>query len=205
MRDWMAAGRGELGRAVRFDLALVLAPLALGWLAVTLGADPAWLWPWVLLPPLLRHPWLLIRLALLMRRQHRLAPPFPLGLWGEVYRGIARYQQRGRKSRKRQIRFSRRFREAANAVPDALVILDKQHRIEWANPAAAKLMNIRWPDDDRRSFTDILTQPEILPFIEAGEYMRPLDLAPEHNRTIMLSLRITPFGERKKQRIRQKS
>ncbi|SDY24167.1 two-component system, OmpR family, phosphate regulon sensor histidine kinase PhoR [Allochromatium warmingii] len=201
MRDWMAAGRGELGRAVRFDLALVLAPLALGWLAVTLGADPAWLWPWVLLPPLLRHPWLLIRLALLMRRQHRLAPPFPLGLWGEVYRGIARYQQRGRKSRKRQIRFSRRFREAANAVPDALVILDKQHRIEWANPAAAKLMNIRWPDDDRRSFTDILTQPEILPFIEAGEYMRPLDLAPEHNRTIMLSLRITPFGERKKQRL----
>jgi len=86
-------------------------------------------------------------------------------------------------------------------VPDALVILDKQHRVEWANPAAAKLMNVRWPEDDRRPFTEILTQPEILPFIEAGEYMRPLDIAPEHNRTIMLSLRITPFGERKKQRL----
>lgn len=196
-----ASIRGDLGRALLLDLALLLMPVALGLIAVALGADPAWVWPWVLLPTLLRHPWLLIRLALLIRRQHRLAPPFPLGLWGEVYRGIARYQQRGRKSRKRQIRFSRRFREAANAVPDALVILDKQHCVEWANPAASKLMNVRWPEDDRRPFTEILTQPEILPFIEAGEYMRPLDIAPEHNRAIMLSLRITPFGERKKQRL----
>ena len=196
-----ASVRGDLGRALLLDLGLLLVPVALGLLITAFGLDPAWIWPWILLPTLLRHPWLLIRLALLIRRQHRLAPPFPLGLWGEVYRGIARYQQRGRKSRKRQIRFSRRFREAANAVPDALVILDKQHRVEWANPAAAKLMNVRWPEDDRRPFTEILTQPEILPFIEAGEYMRPLDIAPEHNRTIMLSLRITPFGERKKQRL----
>jgi len=198
---YLASVRGDLGRAFLLDLGLLLAPVALGLLITAFGLDPAWIWPWILLPTLLRHPWLLIRLALLIRRQHRLAPPFPLGLWGEVYRGIARYQQRGRKSRKRQIRFSRRFREAANAVPDALVILDKQHRVEWANPAAAKLMNVRWPEDDRRPFTEILTQPEILPFIEAGEYMRPLDIAPEHNRTIMLSLRITPFGERKKQRL----
>ncbi|NVZ11622.1 phosphate regulon sensor histidine kinase PhoR [Allochromatium humboldtianum] len=197
----LASVRGDLGRALLLDLGLLLAPVALGLLITEFGVDPAWIWPWILLPPLLRHPWLLIRLALLIRRRHRLAPPFPLGLWGEVYRGIARYQQRGRKSRKRQIRFSRRFREAANAVPDALVILDKQHRVEWANPAATKLMNIRWPEDDRRPFTEILTQPEILPFIEAGEYMRPLDIAPEHNRAIMLSLRITPFGERKKQRL----
>lgn len=193
--------RRDLSQAALLDLALLLAPVPVGWLAIEFGADPAWVWPWVLLPPLLRHPWLLIRLALLIRRQHRLAPPFPLGLWGEIYRGIARYQQRGRKSRKRQIRFSRRFREAANAVPDALVILDKQHRVEWANPAASRLMNIRWPEDDHRPFTEILPQPEILPFIEAGEYMRPLDIAPEHNRAIMLSLRITPFGERKKQRL----
>lgn len=197
----LASVRGDLGRALLLDLGLLLAPVALGLFITEFGVDPAWIWPWILLPPLLRHPWLLIRLALLIRRRHRLAPPFPLGLWGEVYRGIARYQQRGRKSRKRQIRFSRRFREAANAVPDALVILDKQHRVEWANPAATKLMNIRWPEDDRRPFTEILTQPEILPFIEAGEYMRPLDIAPEHNRAIMLSLRITPFGERKKQRL----
>ncbi len=165
------------------------------------GISFAWLWPLILLSYLVRHLYHLVYLTLLIRRQHRLIPPFPSGLWGDIYRSIARYQQRGRKSRKRQIRFSRRFREAANAVPDALVILNKQLGIEWANPAAARLMNIHWPDDDGRRFTEILTNPDLDLFVEAGEYMRPLDIAPIHNRALMLSLRITPFGERKKQRL----
>ncbi|QIK39110.1 phosphate regulon sensor histidine kinase PhoR [Caldichromatium japonicum] len=190
-----------MGQAVLLDLSLLLAPLSLGLLLLDLGANPLWVWPWVVAAPLLRHLYLLTRLAVLIWRQRRLAPPFPLGLWGEIYRGIARYQQRGRKGRKRLLRFSRRFREAANAVPDALVILDKHHRIEWANPAAASLLNIHWPADDGRRLTSILSQPEILPFIEVGEYARPLDIAPEHNPAIMLSLRIAPFGERKKQRL----
>ncbi len=190
-----------MGHPLLFELALLLLPLGLGlglWLA---GASLAWVWPLALLPYLLRNLYLLVRLGFLIQRHHRLAPPFPQGLWGEIHRSIARYQQRGRKSRKRQIRFTRRFREAANAVPDALVILDKQHRIDWANPAAAKLIDIHWPADDGRRFADILTSPDLDGFIEAGEYMRPLEIAPPHNRTIMLSLRITPFGERKKQRL----
>ncbi|MBK1720367.1 phosphate regulon sensor histidine kinase PhoR [Thiocystis violacea] len=190
-----------MGRALLFESSLLLGSIALGLLAMRLGASPAWVWPLALLPYLLRQLYLLIRLALMIRRQHRLAPPFPRGLWGDVYRRIARYQQRGRKSRKRQIRFTRRFREAANAVPDALVILDKQHRIDWANPAAARLIHVHWPQDDGRPFSDVLPHPDLESFIDAGEYMRPMDIAPEHNRAIMLSLRITPFGDRKKQRL----
>lgn len=188
-------------RSAFVELSIVLLPLGIGSGLWLLGMTFAWMWWLVLLPSLLWQFYHLTRLALLIQRQHRLIPPFPPGLWGDIYRSIARYQQRGRKSRKRQIRFSRRFREAANAVPDALVILDKQLRIEWANPAAARLMNIHWPEDDGQQFTKILTHPDLDTFIEAGEYMRPLDIAPLHNRTLMLSLRITPFGERKKQRL----
>jgi len=189
-------------RPLLFELNLLLLPTCASFaLASLLGMDTAWFWLLAVLPYILRSLYYLIRLTRLIRRQHRLAPPFPRGLWGEVYRSIARYQQRARKGRKRQIRFSRRFREAANAVPDALVILNKQLRIDWANPAATRLMNIHWPEDDGQLFTDILNNPELDEFIETSEYMRPLDIAPEHNRAIMLSLRITPFGERKKQRL----
>ncbi|UHD14953.1 phosphate regulon sensor histidine kinase PhoR [Thiocapsa bogorovii] len=166
-------------------------------------AAPEWAWVGtpVLVAYLLRQLFLLIHLALLIRRHHRLIPPFPRGLWGEIYRSIAQYQQRGRKGRKRQIRFTRRFREAANAVPDGLVILDKQHRVEWANPAAATLMNVHWPEDDGRPLFEILNHPDLKDFVEVGESLRPMDFAPEHNRALMLSLRITPFGERKRQRL----
>jgi two-component system phosphate regulon sensor histidine kinase PhoR len=188
-------------RSVLVELTILLLPIGISGGLWLLGVEFTWIYLLALQPYVLWQFYHLMRLALLIRRQHRLIPPFPPGLWGDIYRSIARYQQRGRKSRKRQIRFSRRFREAANAVPDALVILNKQLRIEWANPAAARLMNIHWPEDDGQRFTEILTHSDLAEFVEAGEYMRPLDIAPLHNRTLMLSLRITPFGERKKQRL----
>jgi two-component system phosphate regulon sensor histidine kinase PhoR len=155
----------------------------------------------VLAPYMARHLYLFGRLARMIRRHHRLVPPFPAGLWGEIYRTVGQYQQRGRKGRKRQIRFTRRFREAANSVPDALVVLDKNKRIEWANPAAAALMDICWPRDEGIRLTDVLAHPEVADYIDAGEYGRPLEVSPEHDRSIMLSIRVAPFGERKKQRL----
>ncbi len=194
--------RGESWRhALLFETSLFLSTLALSllpWLIVPH-------WPWVsalvISAYLVRHLYLLTHLTLLIRRHHRLVPPFPRGLWGEIYRSIAQYQQRGRKGRRRQLRFTRRFREAANAVPDALVILDKHHRVDWANPAAAVLMNVHWPEDDRRALLEILPYPELKRFIQTGDYLKPMDFAPAYNRTLILSLRITPFGERKRQRL----
>jgi two-component system phosphate regulon sensor histidine kinase PhoR len=152
-------------------------------------------------PYALRHLLLLGWLVRLIRQQHRLAPPFPLGLWGEVYRNIARYQQRGRKGRKRQLRVSRRFREAAHSVPDALVVLDKNQRIEWANPAAAALMNVQFPKDDGQPLDALFPHPQLQDFISTGDYAQPIDMTPEHNQSLMLSVRVAPFGERKKQRL----
>jgi two-component system phosphate regulon sensor histidine kinase PhoR len=185
----------------RFELSFLGGCLAAGVLLALVGVDAGLAGVLALLPYLGHNLYHLARLTRLIRRQHRLAPPFPPGLWNEVYRAIAQYQQRGRRRRKRQLRFIRRFREAAVSVPDALVVLDKQKRIEWANPAAAVLLNLQWPQANGKRLTDVLRLPQLAEFIDAGEYGRPLEVAAEHNRAVMLSLRITPFGERKRQRL----
>ncbi|HYN78129.1 MAG TPA: phosphate regulon sensor histidine kinase PhoR [Lamprocystis sp. (in: g-proteobacteria)] len=190
-----------MGRSLLFEIGVVALACLLAVVPLLLGAPPGWVWPLVPLALLVHHLVRLVRLVRLIRRRHRLIPPFPSGLWGEVYRSIAQYQQRGRKRRKRHLRFSRRFREAADAVPDALVILDKLQQIEWANPAAVQLLNLHWPRDDGRRLPDLLPHPDLAAFIEVGEYARPLDLTPEHNHALMLSLRIAPFGERKRERL----
>jgi two-component system phosphate regulon sensor histidine kinase PhoR len=188
-------------QAVRLELALALGFAAGGLLLGLLGLPWRLVWPAVLLPYLGRNLYYLLRLSTLIRRRHRLAPPFPRGLWGEVYRTIAQYQAQQRKWRKRQLRFTRRFREAANSVPDALVILDRLQRIEWANPAAGALLDVQWPRDDGRALTEVLGQPQLTELIAVGDYSRPAEFAPLHNLALMLALRITPFGERKRQRL----
>lgn len=186
---------------MKFETYFLLASLAAALLLIWSGLDPALAILLTLLLYLARQFYHLGRLTLLVRRQHRMAPPFPHGFWGEIYRALAQYQQRGRKRRKRHIRFTRRLREATESVPDALVILDKRWRVEWANPAAAELMNVRWPPDEGKPLTEILHHERLEELLAAGEYSRSIELAPAHNGAIMLSLRITPFGERKRQRL----
>ncbi|WP_089725946.1 phosphate regulon sensor histidine kinase PhoR [Candidatus Thiosymbion oneisti] len=184
-----------------FEVLLLLVSLALALLLPWLGLDPAPAVLLAILPYLGRNLYYLGHLTLLIRRRYRMAPPFPHGLWGVIYRSVAQHQQSGRKRRKRQVRFIRRFREAAISVPDALVILDRHRRIEWANPMAAELMNVHWPRDEGSYLTEILHHDLLGEFLVADEYLRSLELAPEHNRAITLSVRITPFGERKRQRL----
>lgn len=184
-----------------YELTVLAVTVALGAGLILSGAAPGWAWPLVPLPYLVRHLYQLLRLVHLVRRQHRLTPPYPRGLWGEVYASIARYQQYGRRGRKRQVRFIRRFRQAADALPDALIILDKLQRIEWANPAAAPLLDIHWPRDEGRRLAELLAQPDLTHFIEVGEYRHPLDVNPEHNRALTLALRVAPFGAHKGERL----
>jgi two-component system phosphate regulon sensor histidine kinase PhoR len=188
-------------RAILYEVNLVVAVGAAAAALTLLGVAVERAILLALTPYVIRHMFRLGHLARLIRRHHRLVPPFPRGLWGDIYRTVAQYQQRGRKGRKRQVRFQRRFREAANSVPDALVVLDKTKHIEWANPAATALMDVQWPRDDSKRLTDLFERPGLGEYIDAGEYSRPLEVAPKHNQSIMLSLRVAPFGERKKQRL----
>jgi two-component system, OmpR family, phosphate regulon sensor histidine kinase PhoR len=188
-------------RVLGFELALLAGAGVVALLLLLVGATPAAALLAATALYLARHLWLLWRLARFIRRQHRLAPPFPAGVWGEIYRAVGRYQQRSRKGRKRQIRFQRRFREAADSVPDALVVLGKSQQVEWANPAAAALMGVQWPAHDGRRLTDVFAQRGLDEYLEAGDYSRPLEVAADHNQSLMLSIRVAPFGERKRQRL----
>ena len=193
MTRWLIQTRGfELALGVSVLLgALVLYLVGLDWAQALLLA---------LLPYVGRNLWLMTRLAYWIHCHYRLVPPFPLGFWGDIYRTIGQYQQRNRKERKRQLRFQRRFREAANSVPDALVVLNKNQIIEWANPAAMTLMGIHWPQDQGRQLSELFNHPQLTDSINAGD-ASPLEIAPEHDQSLMLAVQVAPFGERKKQRL----
>jgi len=147
------------------------------------------------------HFYQLLRLLRWSAGKNRITPPFPPGFWGEIYRIIAQHQKRSRKRKRGLVRFATRFREAAGAIPDALVILDKEQQVEWANPSTQSLLGFSWIDATGRSFTDLIRYPALKEYIEGGDYHQPLDLIPPHNKAIVLSVRVTPFGGKKRQRL----
>jgi len=66
------------------------------------------------------------------------------------------------KNRKRQLStLLNQFRQAISVLPDAIVLINNQGKIEWANSNAKSVLGIRWPEDAQLRFSDLIRYPEV--------------------------------------------
>ncbi len=172
--------------------ALVLTALALGWFS-------GGYFPSALAALGLYTGWHLVQLLRLTRRvaaRGPLRPPYPPGLWRPLYVGIERLRLRGRKHKRRLVRFSDRFREAAAAMPDATIIVNRDFRIDWVNRAALELFGLRRRRIRGKPLPEAVPHPILRTYLENGDFDRPIEFNPPANKGLMLSLRLVPFGRK---------
>ena len=121
------------------------------------------------------------------------------GPWQEVYGQIRNLQTGNRKRKRRLSRFVKRFREAVTALPDAVVILGREKDIEWCNPATSSLLALHWPECADKRITTLFKDPVLIEYLQTGQYSKPLRLISPAEKSRVLSIRLTPFGKKKRQ------
>ncbi len=125
----------------------------------------------------------------------------PIGFWEPIYDELERLHSRSRKRKRTLHRFTSRFREVSSVIPDALVLLNAAEEVEWANPAARHLLGISWPRDVGAALTKLVHYPDLDEYLANADYSQPLEFPSPTNKTVVLSMRITPFGGKKRQRL----
>ena len=88
-----------------------------------------------------------------------------------------------------------RFDAATGAMPDAMLIVNDNQNIEWANPAAQKLLGIDASRDIGQRIDNIVRDPEITRYLHAANYSQPLEFASPGSGENNRMLRIIPYGE----------
>jgi two-component system phosphate regulon sensor histidine kinase PhoR len=149
----------------------------------------------------IKHAYLLVKLLKQIIHRKPITDPYPVGVWGQIYQEIDRQRNRSRKRKRTLNRYMNRFRKVASAIPDAYVLLDKSARIEWANQAARHLLGVTWPRDEGVPLPQLLSYPDLEQHLETADYDHPLEAPSPVNKAMILSLRITPFGSKKNQRL----
>ncbi|KMT64101.1 phosphate regulon sensor histidine kinase PhoR [Catenovulum maritimum] len=104
----------------------------------------------------------LIRLNDWLWSKKNLYPPKSSGLWSEVFDGIYRLQKKNRSRRKEQGQLLKRFRDGAEALPDAAVVVQTNGQIIWCNKLASHVFGLRWPEDSGLIITNLLRNPIFL-------------------------------------------
>ncbi|MGJ8694258.1 MAG: phosphate regulon sensor histidine kinase PhoR [Thalassotalea sp.] len=123
-----------------------------------------------------------------------LTPPNSEGVWGRIFDGLYRQVRRARIKQKRLNERIRQFRDGAEALPDAALVLSNEFIIEWGNKKAQKLLGIRTPGDVGQRIDNLLRFPKFSLQINEGNIDLPIHIPSPLDAEIQLELRLMPYG-----------
>jgi two-component system phosphate regulon sensor histidine kinase PhoR len=116
------------------------------------------------------------------------------GPWRAAFSGLYR-RVRVREAHQRDLgRTIERFQSAAEAIPDGMVVLDKQNRIKWANIRARAHLGLDDRQDIGSPLSNIVRQPEFVRFLEAGDFAEPITIESQREAGLTLAIQVVPFG-----------
>lgn len=123
-----------------------------------------------------------------------LVPPSGSGSWEYIFNGIYKLQQRHRARRRELAGLIRRFREGAEALPDAAVVFRTDGSILWCNRLAEQLLGFRWPEDSGQHIGNLIRNPAFNAYLGKGAYDEPLEMHSPINEEKFLEFRIMPYA-----------
>jgi two-component system phosphate regulon sensor histidine kinase PhoR len=170
----------------------------LGLVALVLGAATgAWL-GCLLAAALLAIGFGLHRIALLARaladRSH-LREPGGNGILDELQAMLAARQRTARDEKRRLLGLLRAFRDAAAALPDAVIALDPDERIQWFNAATSRLLGLHYPQDVGAHLTNLVRAPRFAEWLRDGASETLTDLPSPADANLRLSVRLIRYAD----------
>jgi two-component system, OmpR family, phosphate regulon sensor histidine kinase PhoR len=121
-------------------------------------------------------------------------PPRARGRWDELHALLHRSRRESARREAELVEMLTRWREAARALPDGVVILDGD-RIAWCNDTARQHLEIDPVRDAGTPLTHLVRIPEFLEYLEGGDYALPIQVQPPYSSDRVLSMQVVPYGQ----------
>lgn len=122
--------------------------------------------------------------------------PEASGIWSPPFLALHRRARQAATQREELIEMGERFRLAAEALPEGVVILDEHRTIEWMNPRAERLLGLDSKRDLGMMIGHLMREPEFIQFLDQPPEKQqiPLIVRPMRNPGHVLHVRGTPFS-----------
>ena len=120
------------------------------------------------------------------------------GVWEDVFASL--YQEHRRHSRNQTQLSSAlgRFRHAASALPDGVVVLNAANEIEWCNPPAEKKLGLNLKQDENQPINYLVRHGDFVTYLNEQDYSEPIKLKSWRNSDVTLEIQLIPFGTKQK-------
>ena len=137
-------------------------------------------------------------LARWLRDPLRATVPMGSGQWESVFTALYKFVRGALQSQHRLTAQLVRFRSAAQAMPDAVIVLDGEDHISWCNTNAERYFGLDVEKDTGQPILNLVRQPDFAEYIKRGEYAEPFTLRLQRGEVLVLSVRIVAYGQDEK-------
>ena len=143
------------------------------------------------------HYWRLRRVLTGLTERRHWEPARGHGAWNELDRLLHRNQVEMRARKRRLLDMLRAYRAAATALPDGVVVIDRNsQRILWFNPAATELLGLVHPRDLGAPVAERMQPLPMAQWMASGRNAEPiLDAPGPVDERLRLHLRLIPYSE----------
>lgn len=129
----------------------------------------------------------------LNQRSNKKAPQCN-GIWEEISHHVLQQYNRQSKERRRLQGIISRVQETTAAQRDAVILLQKDHTIQWWNQSAHQLLGLRAEDNGKPIF-NYIRSPRFVRYLETEQFNEPLVLASSVDSDIFLNYQVSQFGQ----------
>jgi len=162
------------------------------WIFCGLIGLPHWLLAAAVLGYLSWHVYHLWRLVRWLEDSGNRLPLAARGIWGYVFYRLEVKRRKAAKRKKQVGRLLKQFQASTHALPDATVVLDKAHRIQWMNDAATAILGFK-RSDVGQPVTNLLRHPEFQRYLLSGKFEHALNIESPRDNRVRIYIRIVPF------------
>jgi two-component system phosphate regulon sensor histidine kinase PhoR len=125
--------------------------------------------------------------------------PEGTGVWQDIFFGLSRVVRRQTQIESRLSSALSRFEQAGAALPEGVVVLDEDDRIEWCNPRAEEHFGLDSRGDRGQYVTFLIRHPQFVRYLEAGSFHEPLVLRVSRpDGELVLTIQLVPYGSSEK-------
>ena len=160
-------------------------------------------WPGVLLlaTALIWQSWQLLKLEQNISSRGIDAKPAKLnqftGIHQKIYQRLLLLEKHRKQQRKLLKSTVRELRFITESFPEPAIMLDDRSHIVWFNPAAARALGLRKPDDHGQPLINILRYPAFTDWLAEG-LPRPIDINSPADSTCKLNVRLFMLSQRRR-------
>ena len=149
--------------------------------------------------------------------------PNGTGIWEDIFAALYQEHRKNSRSQTQLSSTLERFRHAASALPDGVVVLNSENEIEWCNPPAEAQLGLNLKHDQNQPIIYLVRHSDFVNNLQAHEQsesvksnslehnpqklensasisskLEPIKLKSWRNPEITLEIQLIPFGSKQK-------